>query len=48
MNIREVQRINNSLLIKLCRKIGEKEVNKAKAKECSLILNDALVKLEEV
>lgn len=45
----EVRRVNNSLLIRLCREVGEKEkISKIKAKQCSLIINDAITKLKEV
>ena len=49
MNQQEVKKINSRLLLKLCRNIGEKEkISKTKAKQCTLIINDALIKLQEV
>ena len=49
MNATEIQNINTKLLMQLCRQIGEKEkISKTKAKQCTLIINDALVKLQEV
>jgi len=49
MNQQEIKKINSRLLLKLCRNIGEKEkISKNKAKQCTLIINDALVKLQEV
>ena len=49
MNQQEIKEINSHLLLKLCRNIGKKEkINKTKAKQCTLIINDALVKLQEV
>lgn len=49
VNQQEIKEINSHLLLKLCRNIGKKEkINKTKAKQCTLIINDALVKLQEV
>lgn len=45
----EIRRINNSLLMRLCREIGDKEkLSKHQAQMCTLIINDALTKLKEV
>ena len=49
MNQEKIKQINSNLLLKLCRDVGEKEkISKAKAKQCTLIINDALVQLQKV
>ena len=49
MDYNEVKKVNTIMLMKLCREIGEKEnLNKEKAKLCTLIINDALVQLKEI
>lgn len=49
MNQQEINQVNTYLLMKLCRDIGEKEkISKSKAKQCTLIINDALVRLGEI
>ena len=49
MNEFEIRKVNNSLLMRLCREVGEKEkISEHKAKLCTLIINDALVRLKEV
>lgn len=49
MNKHEVNKANTYLLMKLCRDVGDIEkMGKTKAKQCTLIINDALIKLEEL
>ena len=49
MDMEEAQRINMVLLMKLCRDIGEKEkISVQKAKRCTLVINDAIMKIKEV
>lgn len=49
MNQEKIKQINGNLLLKLCRDVGEKEkISKTKAKQCTLIINDALIQLQKV
>lgn len=49
MKKQEIKQINNALLMKLCREIGNiEEKSEYKAKQCTLIINEALVKINEI
>lgn len=45
----EIRRVNNSLLVRLVRQVGEIEKkNEWTAKQCSLVLNDAIIKINKI